>query len=68
MEQEKGTGGIHGRRTASRATKARRRRQRMNFLLLAVFAAAVGLIVLITPKRSASQGCLYDRHGGRNGG
>ena len=50
MEQEKGTGGIHGRRTASRATKARRRRQRMNFLLLAVFAAAVGLIVLITPK------------------
>lgn len=42
--------GIHGRRSASRATKLRRRRKRMNLLLLAAFAAAIVLIVLLTPK------------------
>ena len=42
--------GIHGRRSASRATKLRRRRKRMNLLILAGFAAAVVLIVLITPR------------------
>jgi len=42
--------GIHGRRSASRATKLRRRRKRINLLILAGFAAAVVLIVLITPR------------------
>jgi len=42
--------GIHGRRSASRAVKLRRRRKRLNLLLTAVFAAVIILIVLITPK------------------
>lgn len=50
MEREQGNNGLHGRRTVSRATKARRRKQRMNFLLLAAFAAVIALIVLVTPK------------------
>ena len=49
-ERDSGTAGLHGRRSASRATKARRRKKRMNFLLLAGFAAVAALIVLIAPK------------------
>ena len=39
-----------GRRAASRATKLRRRKARMNFILLAGFIALVVLLVLVTPK------------------
>ena len=39
-----------GRRTASRATKLRRRKTRMNFILLAGFAALVIILVIVTPK------------------
>ena len=39
-----------GRRAASRATKLRRRKSRMNFILLAGFVALVILLVIITPK------------------
>ena len=38
------------RRTASRATRLKRRKARLNFLILLGFAALVALIVLITPK------------------
>ena len=55
MTQDNGRNGLHGRRSASRATKARRRKKRMNFLLLAVFASAAALIVLITPKEPLQQ-------------
>ena len=41
---------MQGRRAASRATKLRRRKSRMNFVLLAGFAALVVLLVLVTPK------------------
>ncbi|MBQ9210808.1 MAG: lamin tail domain-containing protein [Clostridia bacterium] len=47
--------GIHGRRSASRATKLRRRRKRLNFLLLAGMIAAIVLIVLVTPKEPLQQ-------------
>ena len=49
MENNTGNG-IHGRRSASRATKLRRRRKRLNILLLAAFAAVAALIVLVSPK------------------
>lgn len=39
-----------GRRTASRATKLRRRKARLNVIILAALAAAVVLLVLVTPK------------------
>ena len=39
-----------GRRTASRAAKLRRRKGRVNFLLLACFAALIVLLVLVTPR------------------
>lgn len=39
-----------GRRTASRATKLRRRKTRMNFILLAGFVALVIILVIVTPK------------------
>ena len=39
-----------GRRSASRATKLRRRRARMNVILLLAAIAAVALLVMITPK------------------
>ena len=41
---------MQGRRAASRATKLRRRKIRMNFILLAGFAALIVLLVLVTPK------------------
>ena len=41
---------MQGRRAASRATKLRRRKTRMNFLLLAGFVALIVLLVLVTPK------------------
>ncbi len=41
---------MQGRRTASRATKLRRRKARMNFILLAGFIALVVLLILVTPK------------------
>ncbi|MER1994794.1 MAG: lamin tail domain-containing protein, partial [Eubacteriales bacterium] len=41
---------MQGRRTASRATKLRRRKARMNFILLAGFIALIVLLVLVTPK------------------
>ena len=41
---------MQGRRAASRATKLRRRKTRMNFVLLAGFAALIVLLVLVTPK------------------
>ena len=49
MDENTGNG-IHGRRSASRATKLRRRRQRMNFVLLAAFIAVIALLVIVTPK------------------
>ena len=39
-----------GRRAVSRATKLRRRKSRMNFILLAGFIALIILLVIITPK------------------
>ena len=39
-----------GRRAASRATKLRRRKARMNFILLGGFIALVILLVIVTPK------------------
>ena len=47
MEKEQNT---QGRRAASRATKLRRRKKRMNFILLAGFAALIVLLVLVTPR------------------
>ena len=47
MDKEPNT---QGRRAASRATKLRRRKSRMNFILLAGFAALIVLLVLVTPK------------------
>ncbi|MCR5565710.1 MAG: lamin tail domain-containing protein [Clostridiales bacterium] len=41
---------MQGRRTASRATKLRRRKARMNFILLAGLIALIVLLVLVTPK------------------
>ena len=41
---------MQGRRAASRATKLRRRKSRMNFILMAGFAALVVLLVMVTPK------------------
>ena len=41
---------MQGRRAASRATKLRRRKSRMNFLRLAAFIAIVILLVIVTPK------------------
>ena len=41
---------MQGRRTASRATKLRRRKARMNFILLAGFIALIVLLILVTPK------------------
>ena len=41
---------MQGRRAASRATKLRRRKARMNFILLAGFIALVVLLVMFTPK------------------
>ena len=41
---------MQGRRAASRATKLRRRKTRMNFVLLAGFAVLIVLLVLVTPK------------------
>ena len=49
MENRTGNPG-QGRRTASRATKLRRRKQRMNFLLLAGAVAALLLLVFEVPK------------------
>ncbi len=39
-----------GRRAVSRATKLRRRKIRMNFILLAGFAALIAIMILVTPK------------------
>ena len=52
MERNSGNTGssLRGRRSASRAAKARARRKRLNFLILAGFVAAVALLVLVTPK------------------
>ena len=41
---------MQGRRAASRATKLRRRKARMNFIIMAGFIALVVLLVLVTPK------------------
>ena len=46
MENQPGT----GRRTASRATRMRRRRARWNMITLIILAAAAVLLVLVTPK------------------
>lgn len=48
MEQEQSTG--KQRRTASRATRLKRRKARVNFLIMLAIAAAVVLIVVVTPK------------------
>jgi len=50
MAEENSTGGMQGRRSASRAAKTRRRKKQLNFILLGVFVALIALIVLITPK------------------
>ena len=56
MDRNTGSGNpAQGRRTASRAAKARRRRKEMNFILLAVFIAVIALIVLVTPKEPLSR-------------
>ena len=47
MEKEPNT---QGRRSASRATKLRRRKARFNVILMIALAAAVVLLVLVTPK------------------
>lgn len=47
MDQEPN---MQGRRAASRATKLRRRKSRMNFILVAGFIALVALLLLVTPK------------------
>ncbi|MBR5961590.1 MAG: lamin tail domain-containing protein [Clostridia bacterium] len=39
-----------GRRAVSRATKLRRRKIRMNFIILAAFAALIAIVVLVSPK------------------
>ena len=39
-----------GRRAVSRATKLRRRKTRMNFVLLAGFVALIAIVILVTPK------------------
>ena len=54
METNTGNG-IHGRRSASRTTRLRRRRKRLNILLLAGLLATAVLIVLITPKEPLRQ-------------
>ena len=41
---------VQGRRSASRATKLRRRKARLNFLIMACLAALVVLLVIVTPK------------------
>ena len=41
---------MRGRREASRATKLRRRKTRMNFILLAGFIALIVLLIIVTPK------------------
>lgn len=50
--------GMQGRRSASRAAKLRRRRQRFNFLLVIGFIAVIVLIVLLTPKQPLTR-ALY---------
>ena len=40
---------MQGRRAASRATKLRRRKSRMNFILMAGVAAAIVLLLMVTP-------------------
>ena len=47
MEQNTGNG---RRRTASRATKLRRRKARMNFVIMIAIAAAVVILLMVTPK------------------
>ena len=49
MNENMGSG-LHGRRSASRATRLRRRRKRVNLLVLAAFAAVAALLVLVFPK------------------
>ena len=49
MNENTGSG-LHGRRSASRATRLRRRRKRVNLLVLAAFAAVAALLVLVFPK------------------
>ena len=41
---------MQGRRSASRATKLRRRKARVNFIIMAAIAALVVLLILVTPK------------------
>ena len=47
MDRDQNT---EGRRAVSRATKLRRRKTRMNFIILAVFAALIAIMILVTPK------------------
>ena len=47
MEKDPNT---QGRRTASRATKLRRRKARMNFFLLLGIAAVIVILIIVTPK------------------
>ena len=50
MEQDRGTSyPTQGRRSVSRATKLRRRKQRMNFVLLLSAIAAIILLVIVLP-------------------
>lgn len=49
MNENMGSG-LHGRRSASRATRLRRRRKRVNLLVLVAFAAVAALLVLVFPK------------------
>ena len=48
MEQQ--TGQTGKRRTASRAAKLRKRRARLNFLIMLVIGALVALLIIVTPK------------------
>ena len=47
MERDPNT---QGRRAASRATKLRRRKARMNLVLILGIAAAVVVLIIVTPK------------------
>jgi len=66
--------GLQGRRTASRATKLRRRKARLNVVILLALAAAVVVLVLVTPKEpirratysAATESGLVEQAGAEN--
>ena len=65
---------MQGRRSASRATKLRRRKARLNVILMIALAAAVVLLVIVTPKdpihratySSATESGMVEKQGEEN--